>query len=74
MMDDMTDQEERPEPPFNAFPHETMLNDVCPYADGELVCHLIEDHEGDHWDDWAKRYWSTGPHTHVTHRLTSKDS
>ncbi|MCT1363948.1 hypothetical protein [Microbacterium sp. p3-SID131] len=44
------------------FPHETMPNDVCGRSsrDGRaLICHLLEGHRTQHWDDNAKTYWGT---------------
>lgn len=48
------------EPGPREFPHETMADDVCREASrivGILVCHLLEGHEGQHWDDHDKAYW-----------------
>ena len=49
-------------PKYWEFPHETMANDVCGEASRDtraLICHLLEGHKGQHWDDHVKAYWTT---------------
>lgn len=45
-------------PPVTAFPHDTMSGDGCREVSGALVCHLLEGHDGPHWDDVEQSYWA----------------
>lgn len=39
------------------FPHDSLASDSVRDTNHDLVCHLIEGHHGDHWDDYAEHYW-----------------
>lgn len=57
----MSEDSKSTPPRRTAFPDESSTNDVCRFVDGGgLVCHLIDGHDGGHWDDWEKRYWVGG--------------
>lgn len=47
------------------FSHDTMSGDNCQASTDEvgpsgvvLVCHLLSDHEGEHWDDSDGVWWT----------------